>query len=357
VSVADELLKKRWVRKLLSVPVRWKLMGEAVGIVLLFAVATTVQVLSVLREHLREELKRRAALVAATLADELSDPLASGRLKDIQTLIQRRVSLDEDILYVLVLDAEGRVVVKTEGEQFPSRPLDELSASAGQTNLTLLETATGNIWDAVAPVTGGSGWVVRVGLSERRLRHTAAATTKRLAGAAVLVSLVGLAWAALLNFTVVSPIDDLVKATEAVRAGDLSYRAKTWADDELGHLAVEFNRMTEALARSQEELRASNEELLRRNAELSAVNTILQVAGSSLELSNVLDKALSKVVELLRGDAGWVFVCDPRTGEFATGTAVGLPEDLSRQIQREIEQCRREHLEAVTEVWVATDDQ
>jgi len=51
------------------------------------------------------------------------------------------------------------------------------------------------------------------------------------------------------------PVRELIRGTQVVAGGDLSFRVRAPADDELGRLAVSFNSMTAELARAQEQLR------------------------------------------------------------------------------------------------------
>src|SRR5208282_4369993 len=48
--------------------------------------------------------------------------------------------------------------------------------------------------------------------------------------------------------SVLTPIQELADSVEAIRLGDFDRRVPVISDDELGHLAVGFNRMAEALA-------------------------------------------------------------------------------------------------------------
>ena len=51
------------------------------------------------------------------------------------------------------------------------------------------------------------------------------------------------------------PVRELIRGTQVVAGGDLTFRIGAAADDELGRLAVSFNSMTEELARAQEQLK------------------------------------------------------------------------------------------------------
>ncbi|MES1240356.1 MAG: ATP-binding protein [Acidobacteriota bacterium] len=81
-----------------------------------------------------------------------------------------------------------------------------------------------------------------------------------------LLILLGSSWAGLyLAKRVTVPIQALAEGTRIITGGDLGYRVKVEADDELGVLVDSFNRMTAELASNKEELERSNEELMEAN--------------------------------------------------------------------------------------------
>jgi signal transduction histidine kinase len=69
------------------------------------------------------------------------------------------------------------------------------------------------------------------------------------------------------NRSVLAPIDDLIAATERVRAGDISTPVPVVTADELGRLAGSFNDMLADLRDRTEELRASRERIVASAAE------------------------------------------------------------------------------------------
>jgi len=82
-------------------------------------------------------------------------------------------------------------------------------------------------------------------------------------GLASLALLLGLA-ATMLRRQVGRPLAELTRATEAMSLGDLGARARVRRDDDLGALALSFNRMVERVAAREDDLLQLNESLEQR---------------------------------------------------------------------------------------------
>lgn len=74
--------------------------------------------------------------------------------------------------------------------------------------------------------------------------------------AALATGMLALGLGSLLFFQITRPVREVTAAAEALAAGDLNQRAQVRSQDEVGRLAVAFNRMADALAQ---------QEILRRN--------------------------------------------------------------------------------------------
>ncbi len=104
------------------------------------------------------------------------------------------------------------------------------------------------------------------------------------------------------------PIQELAEGTRAVASGNLDYRVRAEADDEIGILVDSFNRMTEDLRRGEVELIDANRDLQRTNLELTQrrayMETVLESIGAGV-LSvdaegrvNTLNRAASRMLAL-----------------------------------------------------------
>ncbi|MFH0942254.1 MAG: GAF domain-containing protein [Chloroflexota bacterium] len=160
------------------------------------------------------------------------------------------------------------------------------------------------------------------GVAIRQSEEEALAPTQQLErqlillGSIVLVGTLLLAWAIIRS--IVRPIKVLTSAAMKVAAGDFKAAKPTTRRDEIGQLSNAFYEMTRDLAYSRDELVA-------RNEELSALNSIAVSVSESLNLTDVLEKAFHKVLEVTRATTGCVFLGDNEDNQlklmFCTGTA------------------------------------
>lgn len=100
------------------------------------------------------------------------------------------------------------------------------------------------------------------------------------------------------------PIKRLTEASEAMSRGEMHQIVDMPAAQELSDLAGAFNRMAAQL----QSLYASLESRVRaRTRELSAMNAIAGVVSASLDLHEIMEAALDKVLELMSMDGGTAY--------------------------------------------------
>lgn len=117
-------------------------------------------------------------------------------------------------------------------------------------------------------------WAVWVGLPRATLFASARELFRRMVGLAIVVVLIAAVAIAFLSARVTGPLTELVRAAEALAAGDLDRRVTLHRRDEIGQLARTFNTMAKHLADAQRTLEARvaarTRSLQRANEELEA---------------------------------------------------------------------------------------
>lgn len=139
------------------------------------------------------------------------------------------------------------------------------------------------------PAQGGFGWVVGIGINNEDIYATVNELRVLLIKATSVVLGLVLLWTFFVARRATRPIQELERHTRRVAAGDLDARLAVSSRDELGRLALAFNRMTE-------ELRESRARLVRAEKEAAWREMARQVAH---EIKNPLTPILLSV-ELLR---------------------------------------------------------
>ncbi len=110
---------------------------------------------------------------------------------------------------------------------------------------------------------------------------------------------------------ITEPIQKLIRASEQVTAGDFKQRIEVKTGDEIETLADQFNIMSSELDDSYSSL---EKKVADRTRELAILNSIISVASHSLNISEILEDALTKTVEQMGFNAGSAFRFEPDPG-------------------------------------------
>jgi GAF domain-containing protein/HAMP domain-containing protein len=98
----------------------------------------------------------------------------------------------------------------------------------------------------------------------------------------------------LLSRSVSTPINQMIDVFRKVEEGDLHQRAKILATDEIGSLAVYFNRMISRLEQFQ---RSLEEQVAERTAQLEATNEVGRVASSILDPVELVTNVVNLITD------------------------------------------------------------
>jgi PAS domain S-box-containing protein len=301
---------------------RAKLLWGTVLVLTLVMVAVTVVVEHRQREAIVKEFEHRAGVLARNLAAISTGPLLLYNFTALEQNVVR-VATEVDVVYAIVLDAEGRVaaysghpervgtVLESGGPERPGRP----ASSAGATPAAP-EPRTGVHDVAVAVTINQQRWgTVRVGLSRDRMEDEVQRTRLELAALAALALLLGGGVAALVARRIAGPVQQLAAGAAAIARGELNQRIEPATIDEIGRLAITFNHMAAQVAQQRSALEETNWELQRRLEELADLKSYTDSVLSSMT-SGIVTVGLDGRVVTLNPAA------ELQTGYFA-GEAAG----------------------------------
>jgi len=233
--------------------VQSKIIGLAVGLVLLMGTAAALLAQSSFTQSTTAELERRGASIARDVAARGVDMLLTHNALGLHELVAETMTNNEDVRYVVILDARGQVRAHTFGKGFPADLLGLPKPRKGERDLvTVLQTEEGRLHDVAVPVLEGTAGTVRVGMSPQRLRRAAMTQAEWLALAMLGVAVVAMLGAYGLTLILTRPIIGLAKVSKAAAKGDLSRRVPPGPPDEVGLLTDSFNHMLDQLQEAQQ---------------------------------------------------------------------------------------------------------
>jgi GAF domain-containing protein/HAMP domain-containing protein len=112
--------------------------------------------------------------------------------------------------------------------------------------------------------------------------------------ASLLIIIFGFAITLILARSVKKPIDSLIQTFTLVEQGDLSQRARVKTTDELGELAIYFNRMLSRLDELQQNLEKRVDD---RTEQLRASNEVGRIASTILDPDVVINKVVNLITK------------------------------------------------------------
>ncbi len=99
--------------------------------------------------------------------------------------------------------------------------------------------------------------------------------------------------------------------------------------------AKEYERRLEEYSQGLElKVEERTQELLRRNRELAALNAIAAVASQSLDLHEVLNATLDKILEVMAAQGGTIYLLDEKGEELVLAAHRGLSDETLRYARR-----------------------
>ncbi|HBA92817.1 MAG TPA: ATPase [Anaerolineaceae bacterium] len=247
-----------------AVSIRTKILGLALGLVLLVGIGNTLQTRMVLTRNMEAQLRDQSVSVARDLAARAVDPILLNDLLALQDLLLETKGNNTNFRYAFIVDQRGQVMAHTFGEGFPVGLLDlNHNGNLDHHHTVLIDTDEGLIFDTAVSILDGKAGTARIGLSNVSVQQAVSQVTLQSVLFTVLVLLFGVVVAMFLTRILAQPILELVEATRMVSRGDYTHRVHPWANDELGTLAQAFNQMSQDLAQIHE-LRQEREGLQRQ---------------------------------------------------------------------------------------------
>ncbi|MCL4536447.1 MAG: ATP-binding protein [Nitrospirae bacterium] len=267
-----------------------------VAIILLMGV---IGYMAVQREKsvLYTEVKRQGRLLGETLAIPIINDLIYERLglveegglldNYIMEIFNRR---DMDLLYIAILDEEGRVISHNNITEYGKVYSDPSTVKALQANDAVIHSFSHNGYNALdfgVPLSiGKKRWgTLKFGISLEKVEREIVATIKTIIILTLFLIIAGFGVILLLSKRFISPITQLATTMEKTRGDYLDVKVDVKGHDELAALGERFNSMIERIKQANEELKKTHEKLV-QSEKLASVGIL--AAGVAHEINNPL---------------------------------------------------------------------
>jgi PAS domain S-box-containing protein len=285
--VIGRQVRRRLGLRLGSLQARFLLGSVLIFLVVMVGVIAVVEYRQ--RAAIIEEVLRRGEVITRDLAAVSSPSLLLYSFTDLEQNVDR-VRANADVVYAIILDAEGKVAAHSRRPDLVgkvlSSPVDRRAAAADV--LLVQETVRQNrnegMYDFAVPVlVGAQRWgTARIGLSKRRMEAQIHRTRLELAGLTVITLLVGGLAAALVARRIARPVRELAAGAEAIARGELDQRMAPTGLGEIGQLALAFNHMASQLLQQRNDLEATHAEVRVRFQEVADLKSYTDSILSSI---------------------------------------------------------------------------
>lgn len=238
------------------------------ALVLLLTIGISIILSIVGIEQEKRALARQVFDKAELSLENLTNVAREGILNSDELLLLSVVSKtmeNRDIRYSIVLDPQNRVVAHSDLEQMGNVLEDEFTIKASSSESALIDPAFDEeelfeLYDLSSPVVFARKRIgtVRIGYSTDSIFQTIDELRRKSIFNTVIITLVtivvGIIGAIFLATITIKPIKVLAKGVEIIGSGNLDHKIDVKARDEIGMLAIEFNRMTERLLEYQQQM-------------------------------------------------------------------------------------------------------
>jgi two-component system sensor histidine kinase AtoS len=288
------------MRRLRLRTLRARLLGGTVLVIVPIMAGVFVLVERHQRVAIVEEMQRRGEVMAGSLAAVSQMPLLLYNFTALEQNVAR-VAGEPDVMYAIVLDAEGRVAAHSRHPERIGQPLKgKVDVEAARALVSLTQETRQSVLDFAVPIlVNGQKWgTARVGVSKKRMEAEIVRTRSELAALTLVMLLFGGLIAALIARRISRPVQQLAESAAALARGEWNQRIEPPTDDEIGRLAIAFNHMVGELAQQRVALENANTELRRGFEDLTDLKSYTDNILASLTTGIVTVDLEGRVVTL-----------------------------------------------------------
>ncbi|MBE0607784.1 MAG: HAMP domain-containing protein [Dehalococcoidia bacterium] len=233
---------------------RRKMVIAIAGLILVLGIVGTLYARSTLWNTAANESDRRALAISHELESHAVDLLLTNDLFGLHRRVRDLAENHDDVRYVVVFDASGRVRASTFAGALPAGLRGANSVPPGEAfSLVTVKTDEGEVRDVAYPIQGGRQGTIRLGFTRQSVQSQVDTMTRNLFALTGLALISGLSVAWVLATVLTRPLSQLAEGARAVGRGESYSQEELYTHPELGQVAVAFDVMTIQLREKEEE--------------------------------------------------------------------------------------------------------
>jgi two-component system NtrC family sensor kinase len=243
------------------------------------------------------EVEKQGRLLGETLAIPIINDLIYERLGLVEEgglldnyILEIFNRKDANLLYIAILDEEGRVISHNNIAEYGkiySDPLTQNALTEGDTVVQRVSGGEHKGLDFGVPLSiGKKRWgTLKFGISLEKVEGEILVTIKRIIILTAVLLIAGFGIILFLSRRFISPITQLASTMERATGDYLDLRVDVRGHDELAVLGERFNSMIERIKQANEELRRTHDKLV-QSEKLASIGIL--AAGVAHEINNPL---------------------------------------------------------------------
>lgn len=241
---------------------RTKALIGVIGIVVLLCLAVIIFVMPAFEQKLSMKLQKRGISIANNIASNSINPMLTEKNFELEMLLKDLKGSEDDIVYVFVLDAHGRVFAHTFANGFPLELRNVNEVAPGQKySVRHIATEKGDMVDFAVPVAKGEIGFVHLGISSAYIKKDVNSILNIIILLFLVVLIMGAVMGSIWSRLITRPVLELTEIAKAAGRGDFDQRVTVRSSDEIGQLAATFNDMIRLRREAEESLRRNEKQL------------------------------------------------------------------------------------------------
>ncbi len=286
--------------------------------VIVLMIIIGVFVTRIQKQVMSRDIERQGTILAESLAIPVINALLYERIGFVEEgglidsyILEIFENKDIDLIYLLVLDEEGRVAAHNDFREYGKVYNDDITRNAISSDSTILQKYYGNaigqdVIDFATPLAiGKKRWgTLKLGISLESVNRELRATVLKGVIFTALLLTGGLLIITILSRRFIRPITELARTMEGAGGDLIDIQVDTkGGGDEISLLGHSFNRMIERIRESNLEKQQTHDKLLRFASAVERTGGDLLDVNVDMEGSDeitLLGKSFNRMIERIR---------------------------------------------------------